>query len=142
VSDPALALQTAVEAALRGSDALKAAMGLSIVRLYPLAPPDNAPFPYVTIGEDQIVDDETDCMASSEAYTTVHCWARITDDVSGSRAQAKAMAGAVRAALNTALTLTGFVVVDHRFQDARHQTDPDRRTAHAVVTHRFLIDPA
>lgn len=141
MADPALALQTAVELALRASAALAAAMG-GTVRLYPLAPPDNAPFPYVVIGEDQILDDETACLASSEAYTTVHCWARDVDAVSASRAQAKAMAGAVRAALNTALTLEGFSVVDHRFEEARHLTDPDRRTAHAVVTHRFLIDPA
>lgn len=142
MSDPALALQNAVEAALRASTPLKTAMGLATVRLYPLAPPDNAPFPYLVIGEDQIVDDSTECVDSSEAYTTVHCWARITDDVSGSRAQAKAMAGAVRMALNVELALTGFDVVEHSFQDTRHQTDPDRRTAHAVVTHRFLIDPA
>lgn len=140
MSDPALALQNAVEAALRGSPALATAMGGN-VRLYPLAAPDGAPFPHLTIGEDQIVGDETECAASSEVYVTVHAWSRVESDVSASRGQAKAIAGAVRAALNVSLTVAGFEVIDWRFEDARHLTDPDRRTAHTVLTLRYLIDP-
>lgn len=140
MNDPALALQNAVEAALRGSAALAGTMG-GTVRLYPMAAPDGAPFPHLTIGEDQIVDDETECLASSEAFTTVHVWARVENDVTASRADAKAIAGAIRAAINRSLTVTGFVVVECRFQTARHLTDPDRRTAHSVVEHKLLIDP-
>lgn len=141
MSDPSLALQNAVESALRGSVALADAME-GRVRLYTLSAPTDAPFPYLVIGEDQIVDDETECSASSEAFTTVHVWSRVKDDVSASRAQAKTIAGIVRAVLNTALPLAGFVVTDWRFETARHLTDPDQRTAHSVVEHRYLIDPA
>lgn len=141
MSDPSLALQDAVEAALRGSVALADAME-GRVRLYTLSAPTDAPFPYLVIGEDQIVDDETECSASSAAFTTVHVWSRVQDDVSASRAQAKTIAGIVRAVLNTALPLAGFVVTDWRFETARHLTDPDQRTAHSVVEHRYLIDPA
>lgn len=142
MSDPSLALQNAVEAALRGSDALAGAMGLQKVRLYTLSAPTDAPFPYLVIGEDQIVDDETECAASSEAFTTVHVWSRVEDDVSASRAQAKAIAGLVRTILNAALPLVGFVTTEWRFETVRHLTDPDQRTAHSVVEHRYLIDPA
>lgn len=141
MSDPALAIQNAIEAALRASAAVKSAMGLTTVRLYPLAAPDNAQFPYLVIGDDQIIGDETECLASSEVFTTVHVWSRVEDDVSASRAQAKAIAGAVRSAISRALVIAGFDLVECEFRDTQHLTDPDRRTAHSVVTHRLLVDP-
>lgn len=141
MSDPSLALQNAMEAALRASPALAEAMG-GRVRLYTLSAGDNAPFPYIVIGEDQIIDDETECAASSDAFTTVHVWSRVEDDVSASRAQAKTIAGIVRTILNAPLPLAGFVTTEWRFETARHLTDPDQRTAHSVVEHRYLIDPA
>lgn len=141
MSDPSLALQTAVEAALRGSADLAQAME-GRVRLYPLAPPNDAPFPYLTIGEDQIIGDETECSASSEAYTTIHVWTRLDGDVSESRAQAKRIGAVVRAVINRRLSVAGFDVVECEFRSARHLTDPDRRTAHTVIEHRLLLDPA
>lgn len=141
MSDPSLALQNTVEAVLRGSTELATAMG-GTVRLYTLAPPVNPPFPHLVIGEDQIVDDETECAASSEATTTVHVWSRVDEDVSASRAQAKAIAGLVRTLLNQKLPVPGFNIAEWRFAAASHRTDPDKRTAHSVVEHRFLIDPA
>ena len=140
MSDPALAVQDAIEAALRGSSALAAAMG-GRVRLYPLAQVGDDLFPYLTIGEDQIVADETECSAGSEVYTTVHVWARLEDDVQGSRAQAKRIAGAVRSAINRDLNVIGFDLIDCRFDDTRHLTDSDMRTAHSVVTHRLMVEP-
>lgn len=143
MSDPSLALQNAVEAALRASPVLAEAMG-GRVRLYTLSADDNAPFPYIVIGEDQIIGDETECAASSEAFTTVHVWAQAGDDevVSVARVQAKAIAALVRTTLNVALPMAGFVTTEWRFETARHLTDPDQRTAHSVVEHRYLIDPA
>jgi hypothetical protein len=141
MSDPALAVQNAVEAALRASNALKAAMSLTNVRLYTLAPPDGAPFPYLVIGEDQVIGDETECSAGSDVITTVHVWSRVEEDVSASRAQAKQIAGVVRAVIGRALNVVGFDLVECRFEDARHLTDPDRRTAHSIVTHRLQLEP-
>ena len=141
MTDPSLALQNAVEAALRASPALAQAMG-GRVRLYPLAAPHDAPFPYLTIGEDQIIGDGTECLDSSEAFTTIHVWARVDNDVSESRAQAKRIGAAVRAAINRDLVVDGFEVTECEFQTARHLTDPDQRTAHTVIEHRLLLDPA
>lgn len=141
MNDPALALQNAIEAALRGSTDLAGAMG-GVVRVYPVAAPDGGSFPHLTIGEDQINDDETECLASSEAFTTVHVWSRVEEDVTASRAQAKRIAGVVRDVINLNLVIDGFVVVERQFQTARHLTDPDKRTAHSVVEHRLLLDPA
>lgn len=142
MTDPALALQNAIEATLRGSVEMKAAMGLETVRLYTMSAPTGAPHPYVIIGEDQILDDSTECADSSEVYTTVHVWTRDPADVSASRAQAKSIAGVVRSALKGPMTVMGFDLVLQDFDSTRHLSDPDGLTAHAVVSHRFLLDPA
>ncbi len=142
MSDPAVALQNAMEVALRASAALKTAMGLATVRLYTMSAPSGAPFPYVVIGEDQILDDSTECLESSEAITTVHAWSRVDGDVAASRTQAKAMAGAVRSELKALSGVSGFVVTLADFEASRHLTDPDGLTAHSVISHRFLLDPA
>lgn len=141
MTDPSLPLQIAIEAALRASHALAQAMG-GRVRVYSLAPPADAPFPYVTIGEDQVIGDDTECAESSEVFTTIHIWARVDDDVSDSRAQGKRIGSVVRALINRHLNVEGFAVTECEFRQARHLTDPDRRTAHTIIEHRLLIDPA
>lgn len=140
MSDPALAVQDAVEAALRGSQALAQAMG-GRVRLYPLAQIGADLFPYLTIGDDQIIADETECSLGSEVYTTIHVWARVEHDVQASRAEAKRIAGVVRAVIGRDMDVQGFDLVECRFDQARHLTDPDMRTAHSVVEHRLLVEP-
>ena len=142
MSDPALALQNAIETALRASAPLKAAMGLATVRLYTMSAPTNAPFPYVVIGEDQIIDDSTECAESSEVITTVHAWSRVDGNVAASRTQAKSMACVIRAELKALSAVTGFSVVLADFETTRHLTDPDGLTGHAAINHRFLLDPA
>jgi hypothetical protein len=141
MSDPSVALQNAVETALRGSATLKSAMGLAVVRLYTMAAPVNAPFPYVLIGEDQVMDDSTECAESSEVITTVHVRSRVADDVAASRIQAKSIAGVVRSTIKGLSAVTGFDVVLADFETTRHLIDPDGLTAHSVVSHRFLLDP-
>nr|WP_314437612.1 DUF3168 domain-containing protein [uncultured Brevundimonas sp.] len=142
MSDPALALQNTIEAALRGDAGLLASMGLQKVRLYTMSAPVGASHPYIVIGEDQVIDDSTECAESSEVITTVHAWTRVDDDVSASRRQAKAMAGDVRRVLKSIDAVPGFDVVLAEFEDTRHLTDSDGLTAHSVITHRFLLDPA
>lgn len=144
MSDPALPLQNAIETALRASATLKTAMGLANVRLYSMSAPTNALFPYVVIGEDQIIDDSHECSESSEVITTVHAWSRAADAevVGAARSQAKSMAAAIRSVVKAIDTVTGFNVTLVDFESTRHLTDPDGLTAHAVVEHRFLLDPA
>lgn len=142
MSDPAMPLQNAIEAALRGSADLKTAMGLASVRLYTMSAPTNAPFPHVVIGEDHILDDSHECSESSEVITTVHAWSRVDEDVTATRAQAKSMAAAIRSAIKDIDTVTRFSVTLVDFEATRHLTDPDGLTAHAVIEHRFLLDPA
>jgi len=142
MTDPALALQDGIEQAMRTDAAILTAMGLERVRLYTMSAPVEAPYPFIVIGEDQIVDDSTDCSDSTEAFATVHVWARLEDDVAGTRRQAKQIASAVRGALQSMTVISGFDLVLSEFENTRHLTDPDGLTAHAVISYRFLLDPA
>src|SRR5690606_6159142 len=76
--------------------------------------------PYITIGDDQIIDDSTTCEKAWEVFVTVHVWSRAVG-----RIEAKAIGSAIEETLDTALTIDGFVVKEHELRDARYPTDPD-----------------
>ena len=132
MTDPSLAIQNAIETALRASGAVQAAFAPSNVRVYDMSPPLDAPFPHILIGDDQIIGDDTECASSSEVAVTVHVYAR-EGTSSQSRAKVKQIAGAVRTALTRQLTLEGHVCDDWIYDDTQHMTDLDRLTAHSVV---------
>jgi hypothetical protein len=143
MSEPALPLQAAIFAALRASAALKTICG-DPVRVYDTVPPAavgatprEPTFPYLTIGDDQILDDSTSCEEAFECFVTVHGWSRARGKPELKRAMA-----AVRDALNVTLTVDGFVVVVAEHRDTRYSRDPDGITEHAVASFRYLIDPA
>lgn len=140
MSDPSNALSDALEAALRQSEAVKTSMG-GKVRLYTMSAPIAAPFPHVVLGDDQVIGDETECLASSEVYTTIHVWSQVEDDVGASRREARNIAAAIRHVMRIPLAIVGFYTTVQDFEETRHMVDRDGLTAHSVVTFRLLLDP-
>ena len=132
MSDPSLAVQDAIEAALRASPDVLAAFDATVVRIFSMAPPLGAAFPHLLIGDDQVIGDDTECASSSEVAVNVHIYAR-EDTPADSRRKAKILAAAVKTALNGPLTLTGHVCDDWMYDDTQHLTDPDLLTAHSIV---------
>jgi hypothetical protein len=118
-------------------DALTGA-GVASGRVYDRVP-DNPVFPYVTIGDEQVIDDGNTCQDGWEVYPTVHVWGR---DPSGSRASVKAMMAQAVTAVLSITSVTGFVLVASQLQDSRVDRDPDGLTDHAVATFKFILDPA
>jgi hypothetical protein len=101
--------------------------------------PANAVFPYITIGDDQVLDDSNSCGDGWEVFADVHLWSRPT---SGSKAEVKDLAAAVAGRLKTtALSVPGFTVVLSTVENVRTFRDPDGVTEHSVLTFRYLIDP-
>lgn len=139
MSDPSVAIQNAIDAALRTAVAVKSEFG-GTTRLYTLSAPVGALFPYILIGEDQIIGDDIECGAASEVAVTIHVFAR-SDTPAASRLKAKAIAAAVRTALTAKLTLTGHVMIDWTFETTRHLTDPDGLTAHSVLSLSYETAP-
>lgn len=134
MAHPGAALQRAVFKMLRDSAVVTTALGGSS-RVYDRVPA-NARLPYITIGEIQIVDD-ANCGPAWEAFVTTHAWSEAVG-----KPESQGIADAMGEALNAQLSVDGFTCTDWQFRDARTFTEPDGLTTHAVITHRYLIDPA
>jgi hypothetical protein len=136
MADPAAAFHTAQDAVLRGSVELGNLFPDLRARIYGVVP-QNATLPFIRIGDDQVLQDDTDCASGSEIYAVVHIWTR--PDPPGVQL-ARQMAGLIRDLLGDpdTFTVVDFDVVDALFIDTRHLTDPDGST-HAVLTFHYAL---
>jgi Protein of unknown function (DUF3168) len=131
--DPAAAFHTAQDTTLRGSAELAALFPDGVARIYSVVP-QNAPLPFVVIGEDQILEDSDECVSASEIFANVHVW---TKPDPPQVQLGRRIAGVVRDLLSAAFPVTGFDTVLAEFVDTRHLTDPDG-SSHAVLGFRYL----
>lgn len=132
MSDPSLALQGGIVALLKSGGGVGTAD-----RVYDEVPPTPV-FPYISIGDDQVVGDDNDCSEISEVFCRIHVWSRAVG-----YPETKQIASAVRARLRaTPPTVSGFTVDVVEFQQIQFLRDEDGKTRHAVVEYRFLISPA
>lgn len=135
MNHPAEALQRAIYAALQASADLQALIGEE-ARVYDRVP-DKPVFPYVTIGDDEVLPDGNDCSPhSSQCFATIHVWAR-----KGGKPLCKRVAGAVIDALTDEFPIEGQVLSEHGCDSARYFRDQDGLTERGVLTFRFLLDP-
>jgi hypothetical protein len=134
MSEPTLALQAAILAALNGAPEVSA---LLAGRVYDRVPA-GAVFPYATIGDDQALPDHAECLeGSTEVIAIVHVWSRKVG-----KPESKTITGAIVRALNGAsLSLDpDYRLVHIEHDGSRHLDDPDGLTSHSVITFRSLID--
>jgi hypothetical protein len=125
-------LHEAVEAALRVSTALEAAMGT--MRLYTVVPA-NAILPYIVIGDDQLIGDDTDCADGAEAFVTVNVWTKPNPPQGQT---CRTICDLIRDILNAPLDVDGHEVVDWQFEGMNFITDPDQ-SSHGIARFRYLI---
>lgn len=131
MSDPALALQGALVAAIR---ALGTAAGQNVFDRVPASDP----FPRVTVGEGQSVDNSSPgCYDGSESFLQVDVWSREVG-----YPQAKQIASAIRTRLHDgALTLAGHTLELMRVRSIDYSRDPDGLTSRARILVRALTQP-
>jgi hypothetical protein len=128
------ALQKAIYAALAGNSP-----AIAGGRVYDRVPA-GATFPYITIGNDQVLDDGDSCGDGWEVFADVHLWSR---PASGSKAEVKDLAAQVEGAINTmSLAVAGFNVLISSFESLRFERDPDGVTEHGILTMRYILQPA
>jgi len=128
MSDPARLLQIAIYSILTDGSPQ------AIARVYDAVPPSPT-FPYVTIGEVQVLGDDTeDCGDGSEVFVRVHAWSRAVG-----YPEVKDLAALVRLKLKTVPVIAGFTVSLVQFQQTQFLRDPDGITSHAVVEFKYLI---
>ncbi|MCS0501089.1 DUF3168 domain-containing protein [Ancylobacter mangrovi] len=129
----ATALRAAVHATLVNDGALSAALGGARVYDVPPAAPE---FPYVTLGEAQLLDWSTATEAGEEHRLTLHVWSR-----QGGHGEAHAITHLVQEALHDMpLELTGARLVNLRFTQADIRREAGGRTYHALVRFRAVTE--
>lgn len=97
--------------------------------------PQGALFPYVTIGDDTLIEWDQDACLGAEATITLHVWSR-----ERGRKQAKTIQGALYDALHRyALPVDGSHTVDCLWEMSESFLDPDGHTRHGVSRFRIIL---
>jgi len=134
VTHPSLALQKAVVAALIADAGVAA---LIADRVYD-APPRDATFPYLAVGETRVLDWSTGSDTGAEHRLTLEAWSR-----ERGKRQCYQIIEAVQAVLvDAALALDGNALVNLRFELADVRRDADGITYHATMRFRAVTEPA
>lgn len=134
MSDPSLPLQAELVGRLKAAAGLTALIG---DRVYD-EPPGSPIFPYVTLGESQVLPDKVDCIDGTELFPAIDAWSRAQGFP-----EVKQIGAAVIAALDdAALNVAGYNVIVFQIENIRYLRDPDGRTRHAALTFRALLQLA
>jgi hypothetical protein len=131
MSDPSLEVQGALVAALKA-----ASIGVD-ARIYDDVPADRT-FPYVSLGECQVLPDKADCIDGAELFLQVDAWSREVGFP-----EVKGIAAKIVDALDDRpLSVSGHNVVVFEHQSTQYLRDPDGLTHHAALTFRALVQPS
>jgi Protein of unknown function (DUF3168) len=131
MSDPSLELQAAVVTALKANAGVVAVVGS---RVYDNVPP-SATFPYISLGDSQVLPDKADCIDGTEIFFNLDGWSRDTRFP-----ECKTISKAVVAALDDQpLTVTGYTAVVFELDNINYLRDPDGITRHVALSFRALV---
>lgn len=134
MSDPSLELQATIVAALKAPGVLPGVVG---GRVYD-AVPAGAAFPYVTLGDCQVLPDKSSCIDGAEVYPQIDIWSRAVG-----YPEVKTITKAVLAALDDQLiNVSGFNVVVFEIESVNYLRDPDGLTRHAAIRFHGILTPA
>lgn len=131
MSDPSLPLQATLVAMLKGN------IGTAVGNRVYDSPPANPQFPYVTLGDCQVLPDKADCIDGTECFPVIDVWSRAVG-----YPETKTIAAEVVSVLDDQpLTVAGFEVTVFELHNLQYLRDPDGLTHHASITFRALIQP-
>lgn len=97
--------------------------------------PENATFPYFSLGESVVIDRGNKVSHADEFIETIHIWSR----AKGFKETKTNMAAVITKLSGTPLTVTGYVC---KYMDVEQQStfrDPDGLTRHGIVQIRFNL---
>tara|TARA_X000001382_G_scaffold62661_1_gene43310 strand:- start:957 stop:1364 length:408 start_codon:yes stop_codon:yes gene_type:complete len=125
------ALQSRIYATLNGDSNLTSTLGASI---YDDVPQGSA-YPFVSIGEEQSNEYGTMDLDGMDTALTIHVWSRYD----GAK-QTKDILDRIHTLLHdSSLSVTGFNLVNLRFEFSDIMRDPDGVTRHGVIRFRATI---
>lgn len=97
---------------------------------------DDSVFPYVTVGDDTMIDWDTDTSQGKEATLTLHVWSRYRG-----RKEVKEIQGMIYDALHLSnLIITGYHSVLMLSEYSETLLDPDGLTRHGVQRFRLIVE--
>ncbi|WP_223565256.1 DUF3168 domain-containing protein [Agrobacterium tumefaciens] len=139
MSDPALAIQTALVGRLTG---LATEAGERVYDDVPAEAQREAEtgeaWPYISLGNGQMVPVDEECFDRSSTYLDINVWSR---DIGFP--QVKRIAGAIRAALHEQeLAIAGHVLDRMRVENIAYSRDPDGMTRRARLELLIETQPA
>jgi len=136
MSDPSLPLQAEIIGRLKAYSTLTAIVGS---RIHDQVPSGPQTFPYVALGECQVLPDKAQCVDGTETFLQIDAWSRAVGFP-----EVKRIAAAIVAALddNETLNVAAYNVVVFELSSIQYLRDPDGITRHAALTFRALIDLA
>lgn len=128
-----VALQDLIIATLKADTDIAAIVG---ARVYDQAPEDAA-FPYITLGAASSVPDDAECIPGIEQTVQIDIWHRDQ----GRKWRCKATVDLVYAALHEAdLEIDSGALATLRVVLTRVENDPDKITAHGIVQIEAMIE--
>lgn len=138
LSDPSLDLQGAIVKALKADTGVKAIVSDRVfdqVARKPDGSP-NVPFPYIALGDGQMLPELAECTDAATNYVTLHLWSREVGFP-----EVKQLGASVIAALHdSTLTLASGTLQSLMLDSSHYLRDPDGLTSHAVLTFHALTD--
>jgi len=133
MSEPSLALQATIVAALKGAAGVTAFVGQ---RIYDHTPA-SAVFPYISLGDMQVLPDKADCIDGVEVTSQVDVWSRTIG-----YPECKNIGREITEALDDQpLIVSGHHLVVFEVETVRYMRDPDGLTNHGVLVFRALLQP-
>jgi len=125
------ALQTIIFSTLSGDSNLTSTLGATVQDEVP----SGTNYPVVQIGDDNAIDFSTKDLAGSETTIMIHVWSREFGS-----AQTKNIMDRIHTLLHdSALTVTGFNLINCRLEFTDVMRDPDGITRHGVMRFRAII---
>lgn len=140
MKDPSYAIQGAVYTKLAAAAGVKALIG-DPARIYDKVVADPT-YPFVRIGDDQVLDNSNTCADGWEAVVTLHIFSR---NPTAPRPEVKAISNAIGIAIgndDSLIAPAGFEVTEVRFGQSHTFMEADGVTAHGVMTLRYLVNDA
>jgi hypothetical protein len=134
MSDPALTIQGKVVEALKASSSISS---LIAGRVYDSVP-QNSEFPYVTVGQVQVLPDRAQDYDGADVVFTIDGWSRAPGFP-----EVKRIGMAVHSALVDAdLALDDFRLIELIPEQTQYLRDPDGLTSHGVFVFRARTEPS
>ena len=125
------ALQSAIYSALNGDSNLTSTLGASVFDDVT----EGTSTPFITIGEETATEFDTKDLAGSENTINIHIWS----EYKGSKETKQIMDRVHDLLHDSSLSVTGFNLVNMRFEFSDIIRDPDGVTRHGVMRFRAVI---